>query len=350
MQDPYNGPSNWMADDMQDQNEWLVQLQPSQIVEFDAALRRAKAQGLQISEVTKENFPLPEFDGLVPDILERLENGRGVVVLRGLPAEQYSKDALRVLYWGIGKALGTAVSQSSKGDYLGDVRNFGSDVHSATGRGYMSNQYLPFHCDTCDVVVLMVARKAKAGGRSMICSSVAIRNEIAATRPDLLDVLYQPFPWSWKGQEPKGAMPYYMQPIYSAHEGRFSSRFIQPHIVAAFENFKELVPMTAQQAEAMELINQLANEPRFHFGMLFEAGDIQLLNNHVTMHSRTGFDDYEDEDRKRHLLRMWLSVENSRELSPAMGTIYQNQQSGAVRGGFPSRTGTYSFETVPARD
>ena len=350
MDDPYSGPSNWMADDMQDQTEWLVQLQPSQIVEFDAALRRANAQGLQISEVTKENFPLPEFDGLVPDILERLENGRGVVVLRGLPAEQYSKDALRVLYWGIGKALGTAVSQSSKGDYLGDVRNFGSDVHSATGRGYMSNQYLPFHCDTCDVVVLMVARKAKAGGRSMICSSVAIRNEIAATRPDLLDVLYQPFPWSWKGQEPIGAPPHYLQPIFTEHGGKFCSRFIQPNIAAAFENFKELVPMTAQQAEAMELINQLANEPRFHFGMLFEAGDIQLLNNHVTMHSRTGFDDYEDEDRKRHLLRMWLSVENSRELSPAMATIYQSQRAGAVRGGYSSASGDCYYETVQIGD
>jgi hypothetical protein len=179
---------------------------------------------------------------------------------------------------------------------------------------------------------------------------VAIRNEIAATRPDLLDVLYQPFPWSWKGQEPKGAPPHYLQPIFTEHGGKFCSRFIQPNIAAAFENFKELVPMTDLQAEAMEFINQLANEPRFHFGMMFEAGDIQLLNNHVTMHSRTGFDDYEDEDRKRHLLRMWLSVENSRELSPAMGTIYQNQQRGAVRGGYPSPTGKGYYETVQVRD
>ena len=81
-----------------------------------------------------------------------------------------------------------------------------------------------------------------------------------------------------------------------------------------------------------------------------EPGDIQLLNNHVTLHSRTEFEDWPEEDRKRHLLRMWLSMPNTRELSPLMGAIYQDQRGGTVRGGFPSRTGAHSFETVKAQD
>jgi hypothetical protein len=35
---------------------------------------------------------------------------------------------------------------------------------------------------------------------------------------------------------------------------------------------------------------------------------------------------------------MWLSVPNSKELSRAMGTVHRVQASGAVRGGFPSRS------------
>ena len=350
MTDAYHGKSNWLAADMKDTAEWMIQLSEAQIGDLDNALRSATAAGITIDRLTKQNFPLEVFGKLVPEIQERLENGRGVVVLRGLPAEKYSKDELRLMYWGMGLHLGTAVSQSSKGDLLGDVRNFGQDVNSVTGRGYMSRQGLGFHTDTADVVALIVMRAAKSGGLSMICSSVAIRNEIAATRPDLLDVLYRPFYWSWKGQEAPGESSYYEQPVYSEHEGKFSCRHIATHILSAHETVKELPPLAAIQLEALKLVNSLANDPRFHFGMMFEPGDIQLLNNHVTYHARTEFDDFPEEDKKRHLLRMWLSMPNTRHLSPLMSSIYQDQTGGAVRGGFPSRTGSYSFETVQAQD
>ncbi|WP_158215222.1 TauD/TfdA family dioxygenase [Candidimonas nitroreducens] len=350
MKDAYHGNSNWTSDTMADPLEWVIRLSGHQIAAVDHALRSAQKAGVEIQDITKESFPLQGFDALVPEVHDRLENGRGVVVLRGLPALKYNKDELRLMYWGLGLHLGTAVSQSSKGDLLGDVMNFGSDVNSATGRGYMSRQGLGFHTDSADVVTLMVLRTAKSGGVSMICSSVAIRNEIARTRSDLLDVLYQPFYWSWKGQEASGELPYYQQPIYSEYAGKFSSRYIRPHILAAHENFKELPPLSEAQREAISVVQAHANDPRFHFGMLFEPGDIQLLNNHVTYHARTGFVDFDEPDRKRHLLRMWLSVPNSRELSPQMGALYRDRSVGAVRGGFPSRTGTHSFETVAAQD
>lgn len=349
MTDAYSGLSNWMADDMKDPAEWIIQLNPAQIEELDGALRQAQASGLTIDQLTRENFPLPALAALVPQVHDRLENGRGVVVLRGFPALDYNKTELRLMYWGLGLHLGTAVSQSSQGDYLGDVMDFGSDLNSATGRGYMSSQGLGFHSDTSDVVVLMVLRTAKSGGVSSICSAVAIRNEIARIRPDLLELLYKPYYWSWKGQQAPGQSPWYPQPIYSEHGAKFSARHIPPHILAAQE-FPDVPRVSEAQIDALKLINSLANEPRFHFGMLFEPGDIQLLNNHVTMHSRTAFVDHDEPDRKRHLLRMWLSVPNSRALSPLMSGIYADQTGGAVRGGFPSRTGARSFETVQAKD
>lgn len=347
---PINCKANWLAADMKNPAEWIIQLSDAQVADLDNALGAAKLGNVTIDKLTKLSFPLKVVDKLVPEIQDRLENGRGLVVLRGLPAEKYSRDDLRLMYWGLGLYLGTAVSQSSKGDLLGDVRNFGQDVNSATGRGYMSRQGLGFHTDTADIVALIVMRAAKSGGKSMICSSVAIRNEIAATRPDLLKVLYTPFYWSWKGQEASGESPYYQQPIYSEHQGKFSSRHIATHIFAAHENFPELGPLPEEQREAILLVNKLANEERFHFGMMFEPGDIQLLNNHVTYHARTEFDDYPEEDRKRHLLRMWLSMPNTRTLSPLMSAIYKNQQGGAIRGGFPSRTGSHSYATAQAQD
>lgn len=350
MTETYNIPAAWLATDLADPAEWIIQLSGEQIADIDNAMRQSLAADLGLADLTRENFPIPSIDTIVSDILERLEEGRGLVVLRGFPALDYDKDQLRRIFWGLGLHLGKAVSQSSKGDLLGDVKNFGADVNSTTGRGYMSKQALGFHTDTADVVALMVLRAAKSGGLSLICSSVAIRNEIARTRPDLLEVLYQPFYWSWKGQEGPGEQPYYQQPIYSDHEGKFSARDIKTHIFSAHQDHPELGELSAKQMEAMTLVNALAQQPKFHFSMMFEPGDIQLLNNHVTYHSRTEFEDFDDADSKRHLLRMWLSVPNSRELSPAMSPIYRDQRGGAVRGGFPSHTGQHSFATVAAKD
>lgn len=346
--DHQHNPASWLAADLQNPDEWMIHLAPAQIAEVDAALKGCA--GTDIAGITKENFLLPSFSALVDNVLDRLENGRGLAVVRGFPALNYTKEELRKIYWGLGKHFGTAVSQSSKGDLLGDVMDFGQDVNSSTGRGYMSRQTLGFHSDTSDVVCLMVLRAAKSGGLSLICSSLAIRNEIKRTRSDLLEILYKPFHWSWKGQEAPGEKPHYEQPVYSEHNGKFASRDIKSHIISAGKDFPELPPLTDEQMEALTLINTLANDPKFHLSMMFEPGDMQFLNNHVTLHSRTEFEDYEGPDRKRHLLRMWLSVPNSRTLSPALGTIYQDQRGGAVRGGFPSRTGSYSFETVAAKD
>ena len=344
------GLTDWRAADMADPGAWVINLEEEQIVTLDTALRHALASGATLPTLTKETFPLAKLEGLFAEVLDRLENGRGIAVVRGLPALDYTKDELRMIYWGIGLHMGVAVSQSSKGDLLGDVMNFGQDVFSSTGRGYMSRQQLGFHTDTSDVVALMVLRPAKSGGLSMICSSVAIRNEIARTRPDLLKILYQPFTWSWKGQEAPGEPPYYEQPIYSEKDGKFSSRYIRTHITAAQEDFPEVPRLTELQVEAMATISGMASDPQFHFSMMFEPGDIQFLNNHVTYHARTEFDDFPEPERKRHLLRMWLAVPNSRDLDAGMATIYQDQTGGAVRGGFPSRTGSHSFETVAARD
>src|SRR5262249_7330442 len=208
-------------------------------------------------------------------------------------------DDLRLMYWGVGRHLGTAVSQSMRGDLLGDVRDLGIDVNSAQGRGYTSNAQLSYHTDSADVVGLMVLRTAKSGGLSMIGSSVAIHNEIARTRPDLLAVLYQPFPWSWQGQEPPGSGAWDLQPICSVHKGKndvhsisrpegrnvrlrramdgaspplclhqtqFSCRYIRAHIRNGGQ-FDDSPSLTEKQVEAMDYFDQLACSERFHFSM-----------------------------------------------------------------------------------
>jgi hypothetical protein len=343
------GAADWRGPDMAKSTAWIHDWTKDEIAEIERAFISASKAGKTLETLAREDFPLPSVASRFAEARERLENGGGLQLFRGFPNERHSKDDLRLIYWGMGKHFGTARSQSRVGDLLGAVMNFGVITESAGGRGYQSNQRLSFHTDSCDVTGLFVLNVAKEGGLSKLASSVAVRNEIARRRPDLLEVLYQPFYWSWNKQEPADAKPYYQQPIYSEAEGHFSCRFIDGQIKNA-QAFSEVPRFTPAQIEARAMIDDLTNDEEFHFSMMFQPGDLQLVNNHTCFHARTAFTDWPEEDRHRHLLRMWLSVPNSRPLSPLMATIYQDQHAGAARGGFPSRTGKHVFNTYVMTD
>lgn len=340
----YEHPADWRGSELANRTDWIHRFAPSEVAEIRAALQHARALGKTLPTLTRDDFPIPTVTRRLEHARQVLEENVGIYQFRGFEVEGLSKDDLRLIYWGLGKHMGTVVSQSSDGDLLGDVRDIGVDIMSPQGRGYKTNQKLSYHTDSCDVVGLFVMRAAKEGGLSLIASSVAIHNDIARNRPDLLEVLYQPFPWSWQTQEAKGAKAWYFQPIFSMCGNKISCRYIRGHIRNS-QLYSDAPRLTELQIEAMDYYDSLSANPDFHMSFMFEPGDIQFLNNHVCLHSRTAYTDWPEPDRYRHLLRMWMSVPNSRPLAEAMGTIYQDRTPGAVRGGFPTRTGNYIYES-----
>lgn len=344
MYQPIEGPFSWTAADVTADERWVYRFGPSELDELEAAVRHAQRQQATLSTLRREDFPLPTIAAVFDQGRRELEEGTGMQLYRGIDVSRYSKDELRLMYWGMGLHLGTPISQSMHGDVLGDVRNQNTDLNGPQGRGYTTNRKLNCHTDTCDVVGLFVLRTAKSGGASRLASSVAIHNEMLQQRPDLLEVMYEPFYWSWQGQEPQNAPPFYPQPIFSNWRGKFACRYVRTHINSA-QRYDEVPRLSPLQQEALELFDTLSGSPKFSYSMMFEPGDIQLLNNHVTLHARSEFEDFDEPDQRRHLLRMWLSVPNSRELHPALGFVYRNLAGGTVRGGFPSRTGQVIHET-----
>ena len=83
----------------------------------------------------------------------------------------------------------------------------------------------------------------------------------------------------------------------------------------------------------MALYNEIGRRRPDLLGVLEQPGDILFLNNWVTFHRRSEFEDHEEPARKRHLLRIWLSVPNSRPLNPMYRDNYGATEAGAIRGG-----------------
>jgi hypothetical protein len=345
MRDLVTGKADWLGTKATDSNDWIHILTQQEILEIDAALQHCLAGKVSIETLTKDNFPLLTLLELVEKVQTELEDGWGIFLIRGLPTETYTKEQLRLIYWGLGLHLGTAVSQSKRGDLLGDVRDLGTPLDGPKFRGYTSSGELTYHADAADVTGLFCLRAAKSGGLSRIVSAPAVHNEILKTRPDLLEVLYQPFYWSFQGNEFPGMPAYYEQPVFSVQDGYFASRYTRTHMRSA-TMMENLPDWTSEQSEALDLIDAICERPEFQLTMMFEPGDMQFLNNHLSYHTRTEFEDYPDPDKKRHLLRLWLAMPNSRPLAPGFKAFYGDTSPGAIRGGHPGHGDTPAFTTI----
>jgi hypothetical protein len=299
-----------VGSDLVGSDEWTYHLDPAEILELESAMSSARSAGKSLYEMTREDFPIRGLARTLGQIAEELENGRGFVLMRGLPVERLSEDEASTIYWGLGCHLGVAVSQHASGERLEHIRDTGSE------RGYSSSKGLGYHSDGSDVVGLLCLRPARVGGVSTIASAVRVHDELLCRRPDLLEVLYQPQPRTHYGEVDPDQPQYFMSPLYSYHGGKLSALSTQAAL-RTYKEFPEIGPMDHRLPEALELVQALASE--FHLDMDFQPGDIQLLNNYVIMHSRTEFVDWAEPERRRHLLRMWLTLYNGRELAPGFG-------------------------------
>ncbi len=338
------GAADWRGQDLAKSTSWIDRLTSRQARELEEAVAAVASGGLSMADVGVGEFPIGSLAGDLAAAREALETGPGIHLFRGLPVAGMADEAVRMMIWGIGVHLGTAVSQSKRGDVLGDVRDIGTDMAGREARGYTSNVELEFHTDSADVTGLLVVKTAESGGVSRFVSSLAIHNEIARTRPDLLAALYRPYRWSRQGQERPGEAPYYDQPIYGVAEGHFASRYIRTHITAA-HTFHDAPPLSADQVAALDLVDALAGGKAFHMEMMLEPGDLVLLNNHVTYHARTEYQDHPEPERKRHLLRLWLAVPGSRPLPEGWSALFHDRRAGAVRGGFPGHADEKAYAT-----
>jgi hypothetical protein len=338
-------PSAWLGADIQNSDRWIHRLDPNEIAGIDAALAHFRATGKPLAAMARDDFPLPAFADAIGGMLTALEDGLGLYLLRGFPAMDYGVEELRAIYWGIGLYCGAAVSQSKRGDVLGDVRDLGTPHDGPEFRGYTSNGELTYHSDAADVTGLFCLRAAKRGGLSRIVSLAAIHNEILRRDPDLLEVLYGAYPWGLQGNEKPGEPSWYWQPVFAVDQGRFAGRYTRTHIRTAEMN-PDAPDLSSMQKAALDLIDSIAAEDRFNVTMMFEPGDIQFLNNHLTLHTRTAFEDHDDPALKRHLLRLWLAPTNSRALPAGFAPFYRDIRPGVPRGGFPGHTDERRFATA----
>jgi hypothetical protein len=296
---------------MEHRQDWCLTLSEAQIAELLAAVDRIEHAGRALPDATLDDFPLPTLGPALARVLDDLLDGRGFVLLRGLPVATLSDQQIQLAFWGIGQHLGIPIPQNDAGDLLVHVRDEGLDFSNPTVRGYQTRQGLDYHSDSSDIVGLLCRHPAKVGGVSTIVSCVALHDEMARERPDLAALLRAP--WWFDRRKANQPDTFFQRRICAPHHGRLYTHYGRAHIESSSRG-EGIPPLTPLQLEALDMLDSLANSPEFVLNMHFQVGDIQFLNNYVILHARTDYEDWPEPERKRDLYRLWLTVRRDLDL------------------------------------
>lgn len=304
---PVQGRAAWKGSEIDYRQDGLHIFSCDEIAEIDAALAHLKSLGRRdFPEITADAFPLPRLGAFFAEMAEELHHGRGFLLLRGLPRERYALDDLALVYYGLGTHLGRPVPQSYQGELLGHVIDV-SDIE-ADARGYHKGGGQRMHSDNCDVVSLICVRAARSGGVSRIVSVAAVHNKLLEECPDLLAALYGEYVFRrmeldaelGNGELVKRVV------IFSRQTGQLTCNLSGSYPFRAVKA-RDAV-MTPLQVAALEEMKRVSASPELYLDMEIGEGDIQFLNNRTILHGRTGYDDWPEIGRRRHMLRLWLEM------------------------------------------
>lgn len=325
----------WLAADVASDESWVFRLREGDCNRLVQSAKRLVAAGTGLFDVSAADF---EYDAALLQTLSRikeeLNEKSGLALIKNVPLQAMDEAQTEMFYWGLGLVLGVPMPQGKGSQFISNVRNDGGTYRSTQGRGYNTNAQLDFHADGSDLVGLLCLRQAPVGGDSMVSSSVRALRLMQERVPHLYEELLKPVVFSRQGEQAADEAPYYQAAIAGVIDGQHFCRYIRNHITSAQLSFAEIPRLGAAQSEAMDYLDALLKTPELMYAMRLERGDLQLLNNHFVLHSRTEFEDHAAPALKRHMMRLWLSMYDGHALPPLWQEAYKNIAPGTLRGGF----------------
>ncbi|KAG6853962.1 hypothetical protein C0991_012108 [Blastosporella zonata] len=320
-----DSPLVWQGSDWNDEKEWVHELDSDQLKEIDDALKhfRGMLYICHLHEITilisvdtgsskplgllsPTTFPLPTLGPILTNLAREVHTGRGFFVLRTIPVSSYTREENIIIYAGVSSYVGNLRGiQGNAPSVLGHIKDLTQiDFAKTIGSPAFTTDKQVFHTDSgADIISLFALETATEGGVSRISSTWKAYNELAATRPDLVKTLSEPWPFDGFG----GSPAYSSRPLLYYHDSKIIIQYARRSFTGfhALPRSEDIPPITEAQAEALDAIHYLGE--KYNVGLNFQKGDIQYINNLAVFHARDGFVD--TPEKTRHLLRLWLRNE-----------------------------------------
>ncbi|KAK0733122.1 hypothetical protein B0T26DRAFT_633929 [Lasiosphaeria miniovina] len=305
----------WDGNELAKTYDWNYRLSEEDVEEIEAALKHFKELQKPLGYISQETFPLPKLHSTLREISKELHLGHGFKVVRGVPVTKHTREDNVIIYAGISahiapvRARQDSTFQGAPADVvLAHIKDLTANVDTSNiGAPAYTTEKQVFHTDTGDVVALFALSEAADGGQSYLSSSWRVYNELAATRPDLIRTLAEPWAFDTFGT---ATTPYTLTPLLHHQPATPTApeRLIIQYARRSFTGYwglprsADIPPITEAQAEALDALHFAAE--RVAASLDFHQGDIQYANNLSIFHARAAFTD--SAEKQRHLIRLWL--------------------------------------------
>ena len=325
--------SRWLSRDLENSDEWIFHLDQKSASCVTEWVKDHLETEKPLFEFQKDDFQIKPVLQVISCAVEQAMWGSGIALIKGFPRQTLTESEFRMMIWSIGLQFGVPRPQGKLTQYLSEVSNQGTNYRKADGRGYSSNSKLDFHTDSCDLALLACFNQAKSGGQSLVSSSHSIWEMLKKESMDLVEVASKPFYFSRNQEQAPDEPLYYSQPLFDhSEEGKLFGKANRNRVQTA-QGLYGVPPISIQQKECLDHLDHLLRRPDVMYQMYLEPGDIQLINNHCVLHSRTEFQDFEQKEERRLLYRLWLSPPDAPLLPKSWKANFGSIQPRTVRGG-----------------
>ena len=305
---PVGTAAAWRGPQVSGSDQWRFALSRNNVDELCRAVAHARSGGKPLREMSAADFPLPTLAPRVAAWAAEVHRGRGFQVVSGVPVDTWSREDSELFFWCLGLHLGRPGAQNPQDELLGHVTDTGDSATDPFVRLYRTSANIAYHCDAADIVGLLCLSKAKSGGASRICSSVSVYDALLSSNPELIGRLYEPFLLDVRNEDSKGVLRHIPITPCRFANGKLRT-FYHSDYFRSVQRHDDVPAFSDEEQRLLDRYEELASSPDLFFDMDLAPGDIQLLSNHTVLHARTEYEDHADAEKKRHLLRLWLSVE-----------------------------------------
>jgi hypothetical protein len=312
---PITGRQAWTRDDVRESDYRVVLSETArgELLDAAATLRR---QPVPLLALRADSLDLPACRAAMEQVRTILTDGLRFALLDRLPIEQLSLDEAKALYWILSSMLARPVAQKLDGTIVYDVHDTGRQALPGSGvRPDKTNIDLQFHNDNSynfmmpEFVGLLCVRQARDGGMSRVMSFATVHNALRERHREVLPRLYEPFWFDRQREYHPGEPETFSAPLFIRDGDRMKARMSLHQIRGGYA--LKGGGMDNETTAAVEAIREVFADDSLQFQFRLKAGEIQYVANREIGHSRTEFRDFDEIERRRLLIRLWLRNEGA---------------------------------------
>jgi len=285
-----------------DEKQQFVVYLDSEIIE-ELIERRNELDGLDEND-------LPLLKNKILDFRkEMLIDGVGLFLINGICLENFSMKEKISIYTLITKILGELIIQNIRQEKIVEIKDVGKSMKTGgryheTKEGGSHHTDSPQWKDVPDYLSLFCVHNAKKGGTNLFLSAYTIHNKIYEERNDSLHMFYEKFHFDKRGEFKDGESPTVFEPIFMFKDKRLYFRYLRDYIDAGHDIQNQ--PLSESQKTALTYLDNLMRKDEMIMRYDLKPGDMVFSDNHWIIHGRTPFEDHDDKNMKRLMLRTWI--------------------------------------------